>query len=88
MDTNDFPWTERATLVRVAAAGRPDDQSSVILFEGSLLAMALKVRAMKARDRQGLRLSLPDRQVRPHTFQDATLSMLVDSISKTELRGS
>lgn len=76
----NFPWTENATLVRIASAGRADDQSSEILFEGPLLAVAKKVRAMKPLDRRGLRLSLPDRHVRPHTFQDDTLTALVDSI--------
>jgi hypothetical protein len=72
----DFPWKERATLVRMAAAG----QSAEILFEGSLLALAEKVRAMKQPDHRGLRLSLPDRQARPHTFQDDALAALIDSI--------
>lgn len=77
----NFPWKENATLVRTAAAGWGDDQSSEILFEGPLLALAKKVQAMKPIDRRGLRLSLPDRHVRPHTFQDDALAALVDSIS-------
>jgi len=76
----NFPWKENATLVRTAAAGRADDQSSEILFEGPLLAVAKKVQAIKPLDRRGLRLSLPDRHVRPHTFQDDALTALVDSI--------
>ena len=78
----DFPWQENATLVRMAAAGQTDDQSTELLFEGSLLALAKKVQAMKQPDRRGLRLSLPDRHVRPHTFQDEALSALVDSIPR------
>lgn len=76
----NFPWKENATLVRMAAAGQPDDQSSEILFEGSLITLAKKVKAMKPIDRRGLRLSLPDRHVRPHTFQDDALAALVESI--------
>lgn len=64
----------------MAAAGQTDDQSTELLFEGSLLALAKKVQAMKRPERRGLRLSLPDRHVRPHTFQDEALSALVDSI--------
>jgi hypothetical protein len=78
----NFPWKESATLVRTAAAGQPDDQSCKILFEGPLLELAKKVQAMKPLDRRGLRLSLPDRQVRPHTFQDDALSALIESIPK------
>lgn len=78
----NFPWNENATLVRTAAAGKPDDQSSEILFEGPLLALAKKVQAMKPTDRRGLRLSLPDRPVRPHTFQDGALVALIDSIPR------
>lgn len=76
----NFPWKENATLVRTAAAGQSDDQASEILFEGTLLALAKKVQVMKQPDRRGLRLSLPDRHVRPHTFQDDALAALVDSI--------
>ena len=76
----EFPWEEHATLVRMAAAGQTDDQSTEILFEGSLLALAKKVQSMNQADRRGLRLSLPDRHVRPHTFQDDAWAALVDSI--------
>jgi len=78
----NFPWNENATLVRTVGAGQPDDQSTAILFEGPLLALAMKVRAMKPGDRRGLRLSLPDRHVRPRTFQDDALTALVDSIPR------
>jgi len=78
----NFPWNENATLVRTVGASQPDDQSATILFEGPLLALAMKVRAMKPGDRRGLRLSLPDRHVRPRTFQDDALTALVDSIPR------
>jgi hypothetical protein len=45
-----------------------------------LLALALKVKAMKPLDRRRLRLSLPDRGVRPRSFQDEALAALVDNI--------
>ncbi len=78
----NFPWKENATLVRTPASGQADDQSSEILFEGPLLELAKRVQSMKPVDRRGLRLSLPDRHVRPHTFQDGALSVLVDSIPR------
>ncbi len=76
----EFPWNEQATLVRLSRADRAVDEASVILLEGPLLALAKKVRAMKAVERQGLRMSLPDRHVRPHTFQDEALTALIESI--------
>lgn len=78
----NFPWKENATLVRTDAASQTDDPSTIILFEGPLLALAMKVQAMKPLERRGLRLSLPDRHVRPHTFQDDALAALVDSIPR------
>jgi hypothetical protein len=79
----DLPWKELATLVRMPNAEQTDDQSSEILFEGSLFALAVRVRDMRASDRRGLRLSLPDRRVRPHSFQGEALTALIDRIPKT-----
>jgi hypothetical protein len=76
----DFPWKEQATLVRMPSIEHTDDQSCEILFEGSLLALATRVREMKPLSRRGLRLSLPDRKVRPHTFQGDALTALIDRI--------
>ena len=76
----EFPWKEQATLVRILGLDTSDDQASEILFEGPLLVVAKKVRAMSAGERRGLRLSLPDRHVRPHTFKDETLTALVENI--------
>ncbi len=78
----DFPWNEEATLVRLLKVNFADDQSSEILFEGPLIVVARKVRDMKVVERRGLRLSLPNRQVRPHTFQDDALSALVENIPR------
>lgn len=76
----DFPWKEQATLVRMAAVEQPDDQSCELLFEGPLLLLAVKVRAMKEHDRRRLRLSLPNRQIRPHTFRGPDLEALIEAI--------
>lgn len=75
-----FPWNERATLVRLGDTGDPADEANAILFEGPLLALAKKVRTMKPLQRRGLRMSLPDRHVRPHVFQDEALTALIESI--------
>ena len=76
----DFPWNEEATLVRLMKVEFADDQSTEILFEGPLITVARRVLAMKPGERKGLRLSLPNRQVRPHTFQDDALAALIEHI--------
>jgi len=76
----DYPWKEQATLVRFIKTESADDQAGEILSEGSLLSLAKKVRSMKAIERRGLRMSLPDRHVRPHTFQDGSLLALIENI--------
>ena len=75
----ELPWAEAATLVRMPAA-QNNDEASELLFEGSLLLMAQKVRAMRPIDRRHLKISLPDRTVRPHTFKDGSLAALIDDI--------
>ena len=76
----DFPWNEEATLVRLMKVEFADDQSTEILFEGPLITVARRVLAMKPGERKGLRLSLPNRPVRPHTFQDDALAALIEHI--------
>jgi hypothetical protein len=78
----DFPWTEAATLVRMPAEQK-DDEANELLFEGSLLSMAKRVRAMRPIERRRLKISLPDRIVRPHTFKDDSLTALIDDIPLT-----
>jgi hypothetical protein len=73
----DFPWTEAAT------AEQKDDEANELLFEGSLLSMAKRVRAMRPIERRRLKISLPDRIVRPHTFKDDSLTALIDDIPLT-----
>lgn len=75
----DFPWTEAATLVRMPA-GQKDDEANELLFEGTMLLMAQRARAMKPTERRHLKISLPDRLVRPHTFRDGSLTALIDDI--------
>ncbi|HXH15410.1 MAG TPA: hypothetical protein VNJ10_04700 [Sphingomonas sp.] len=76
----DFPWKENGTLVRQISASASGDESGEILFEGTLLAMVRKVRAIDRNDRKGLRISMPDRHVRPYSFQGEALSSLVENM--------
>lgn len=77
----NIPWKEHATLVRVAGADQTDGQSE-ILFEGPLFSLVQKVQQMKPIARRGLRLSMPDRQVRPFGFQDEALTALIEQIPR------
>jgi hypothetical protein len=72
-----MPWNEHATLVRVPFDANGDDQASEVLLEGLLRDVAAKVRDMKALERRGLRISLPDRRVRPYSFKGADLDALI-----------
>jgi hypothetical protein len=73
----DFPWTAQATLLRMAKAR---DQPGEILFENSLLDFAKELRSMTSIERQGLRVSLPDRSIRPHVFEGDASSALIERI--------
>jgi hypothetical protein len=84
----DFPWNEEANLVRLIEVEFADDHSTKILFEGPLITVARRVLAMKPSERKGLRLSLPNRQVRPYTFQDDALAALIEHIPRTVLLAS
>lgn len=75
-----LPWNEQATLIRLSATDGIGDHGFEILFEGPLLQLAKRVRAMPALERRGLKISLPDRHVRPHTFQNEALTALIESI--------
>ncbi len=75
---NDMPWTESATLVRLGK--RSHDAEAQILFEGTLEQIARRVANFAVSDRVKLRVSLPDRMVRPHTFEGSTLDALVDKV--------
>jgi hypothetical protein len=57
-----------------------DDQSSEVISEGPLRDMVSKVRDMKALERRGLRISLPDRRIRPYAFKDADLDALIKQL--------
>ncbi len=76
---NDMPWTESATLVRLAQGS--DDTGTEILFEGTLEQMTRRVTIVPRSKRTGMRISLPDRKVRPHTFEGAALDALVDKLA-------
>jgi hypothetical protein len=74
----DTPWQDQATLIRMTSEVGLDGQVSEILFEGPLLAMVRKVQEINPAGRKRLRIYLPDRHVRPFSFQDEMLLYLLD----------
>lgn len=77
----DVPWNEQATLIRMAGKSHTGlDEEAEVLFEGPLLDMVKRVKAMIRSERRRLRISMPDRRVRPHTFQDAGIDALIDKL--------
>jgi hypothetical protein len=71
-----IPWGDSATLTRRAAAG--GSEAPAILFEGTLRAIVQKVALMTSSQRKGLRVALPDRHVRPYSFDGVSLAALVE----------
>ena len=69
-------------MVRTLNGRNRGDEIGDILFEGTLLGMAIKAKDIAKEARSGLRISLPDRRVRPYSFQDEALSNLIDNIPK------
>lgn len=74
MDT--IPWNDAATLTRRAPLGGSD--APAILFEGSLRTIVQRVALMTTPQRNGLRIALPDRRVRPYAFDGAGLAALIE----------
>ena len=79
-NTIDGLPVDRGRNIGADASSAKRRRRNELLFEGSLLLMAQKVRAMKPIDRRHLKISLPDRIVRPHTFKDDSLAALIDDI--------
>lgn len=71
----EIPWRDRATLVRL---GIRSDDTAEILFEGTLAQMVRRVSLKSSAERSRLRISLPDRRVRPFSFEGAALTTLIE----------
>lgn len=77
----DIPWNEHATMIRMAGKSHTGiDEEVEVLFEGPLRDMVKRVKAMTRSERKRLRISMPDRRVRPHSFQDAAIDALIDKL--------
>lgn len=73
----DIPWNELATLIRITDRTNGAEAAREILFEGPLFRVVAKVAGTPKEARRGFSVSLPDRRVRPHTFDGHALSALV-----------
>lgn len=83
----DVPWNEQATIVRMAGKSHAGvDEDVEVLFEGPLRDMVKRAKAMTRSERRRLRISLPDRRVRPHSFQDDAIEALIDALPLLEAR--
>lgn len=74
----DTPWNESATLTRAVSRPGTDEPTREILFEGPLHRVIDKIAGMSPDARTGFSISLPDRQVRPHTYDAHALRALID----------
>lgn len=74
----DIPWNESATLTRSISRTETGEPTREILFEGPLHQVVNKIAGMSSDARKGFSISLPDRQVRPHTYDSHALRALID----------
>ncbi len=73
----NIPWNELATLVRITDRSNGAEADRQILFEGPLYRVIAKVAGTPKEGRRGFSVSLPDRRVRPHTFDGHALLALI-----------
>lgn len=74
----DTPWNESATVTRSVSRSGNEEATREILFEGPLHQVVDKIAGMSFEARKGFSISLPDRQVRPHTYDNHALKALID----------
>ena len=80
----EIPWREIATAVRIPAIGGGTSGEATILFEGPLEMVAQKLSEWPKKDLTAVRISLPDRTAKPHTFEGQTLSDLIGMAVRRE----
>ncbi|MCK8455294.1 hypothetical protein [Sphingomonas faeni] len=78
-----IPWSELATLIRVTDRTSEIGASREILQEGPLHRVVETVAAMPRDARRGLSVSLPDRRVRPHTFDRHEIDALIMDLGRS-----
>lgn len=71
------PWNEIATAVRMNVPGGSTATEPSILFEGPLHIVVEKLADWPRRDLDAVRVSLPDRNARPHSFEGQLLFDLI-----------
>ena len=74
----DTPWNENATVTRSVDRIGNEEATREILFEGPLHQVINKIAGMSSEARKSFSISLPDRQVRPHTYDTHALKALID----------
>jgi hypothetical protein len=72
-----IPWNDEATLIRLAGRTSGAVADREIVLEAPLYRVVAKVAGMLEIERRGLSISLPDRQVRPFTFDEYALPALI-----------
>ena len=83
-----IPWNELATLIRIKDRISGAETEREILHEGPLYSVIAKVAATPKEARRGFSVSLPDRRVRPHTFDEYGLESLIADPSRPRTAGA
>jgi len=81
---DDLPWKERATAV--GRSGASEATEAMLLFEGTLLEVARSLACWSERDLRRVRLSMPDRQVAPRSFEREALVEVIARSKAVALR--
>ncbi|WP_156362099.1 hypothetical protein [Sphingomonas sp. Leaf208] len=81
-----IPWNELATLIRIKGRTNEAEADREILFEGPLYRVIEKVAGTPVEARRGFSVSLPDRKVRPHTFDGHALLALIADLKRPRTR--
>ncbi|KQN33588.1 hypothetical protein ASE88_00720 [Sphingomonas sp. Leaf38] len=82
----DIPWNELATLIRIKDRTSNAAADREILFEGPLYRVIEKVSDTPIEARRGYSVSLPDRRVRPHTFDEHALVAMIADLNLRRIR--
>jgi hypothetical protein len=76
MAFGNVPWSEPATAISRSMGA--SEFSATVLFEGTLLQVALALSKRSRTDLKNVRVSLPERQAAPRTFEGDALYALLD----------
>ncbi|RYF08774.1 MAG: hypothetical protein EOO77_24925 [Oxalobacteraceae bacterium] len=77
---NDIPWREAAVLIREGRDPDTNEATREIVQEGSLRDVIFDVRQTTSDQRTRLKITLPDRRVRPYQYAGEEITALIHAL--------